>query len=141
VCVYFIRHSAAFSDAFSSSLLSSTEGWPLFILYTFLHLLLLGLEASLCHDDLNSLEKHSLREVVSLFTHFGSSILATMEGSDRLGIEAIFEALQHASSQNPDLLRSAEQRLHSWETRHGFYIALMVSSFQIYELSNARNIK
>lgn len=50
-----------------------------------------------------------------------------MEGSGVVGIEAIFEALQHASSQNPDLLKTAEQRLHSWETQHGFYTALMVS--------------
>lgn len=40
----------------------------------------------------------------------------------------VIEALQRASSQNPDILKPAEEKLREWETQPGFYSTLLVSS-------------
>ena len=45
-----------------------------------------------------------------------------MEGA---GTE-VLETLRQASSQDPSILKSAEQHLKSWETQPGFYATLMV---------------
>lgn len=39
----------------------------------------------------------------------------------------VIEVLQQAVSQDPNILKSAEQTLKQWETQQGFYIALYVS--------------
>lgn len=40
---------------------------------------------------------------------------------------AVIEVLRQAVSQDPNVLKSAEQTLKQWETQQGFYIALYVS--------------
>lgn len=40
---------------------------------------------------------------------------------------AVVEVLRQAVSQDPVVLKSAEQTLKQWETQEGFYIALYVS--------------
>lgn len=44
----------------------------------------------------------------------------------------VIEVLQQAVSQDPNVLKSAEQTLKQWETQQGFYIALYVS-FVLFE--------
>lgn len=39
----------------------------------------------------------------------------------------VLEVLQRASSQNPDILKPAENKLKEWETQPGFYTVLFVS--------------
>lgn len=39
----------------------------------------------------------------------------------------VIEVLRRAVSQDPNVLKSAEQILKQWETQQGFYIALYVS--------------
>lgn len=41
----------------------------------------------------------------------------------------VIEVLQQAVSQDPNVLKSAEQTLKQWETERGFYIALYVSYY------------
>jgi hypothetical protein len=43
------------------------------------------------------------------------------------GRRSLVEALAQATSQNPTLLKEAEERLKSWEVERGFYQALAVS--------------
>ena len=43
---------------------------------------------------------------------------------------AVIEVLQQAGSQDPDVLKPAEQTLKQWETERGFYTALYVSFSQ-----------
>lgn len=40
---------------------------------------------------------------------------------------AVIEVLRQAVSQDPNVLKSAEETLKQWETQQGFYIALYVS--------------
>lgn len=40
---------------------------------------------------------------------------------------AVIDVLQRASSQDPNILKSAEETLKQWETERGFYISLHVS--------------
>lgn len=40
---------------------------------------------------------------------------------------AVIEVLQQAGSQDPTILKPAEQTLKQWETERGFYTALYVS--------------
>lgn len=40
---------------------------------------------------------------------------------------AVIEVLQQAGSQDPNILKPAEQTLKQWETERGFYTALYVS--------------
>lgn len=40
---------------------------------------------------------------------------------------AVIEILQQAGSQDPNVLKPAEQTLKEWETQRGFYTALYVS--------------
>lgn len=40
---------------------------------------------------------------------------------------AVIEVLQQAGSQDPNVLKPAEQTLKEWETQRGFYTALYVS--------------
>lgn len=37
----------------------------------------------------------------------------------------LYETLQRATSQNPEILKQAEQKLSSWELQPGFYTALL----------------
>jgi hypothetical protein len=53
-----------------------------------------------------------------------SSSIKTMNDSN--GVSALYEVLQAAASQNPELLKPAEAKLSSWETHPGFYAALLV---------------
>jgi len=39
----------------------------------------------------------------------------------------VIEVLRQAVSQDPNVLKSAEETLKQWETQQGFYIALYVS--------------
>ncbi|KAK3740103.1 hypothetical protein QZH41_012340 [Actinostola sp. cb2023] len=48
-----------------------------------------------------------------------------MDKLNHVGIEAILETLQQACSQDPTILKPAEQRLYSWQAHPGFYTALM----------------
>lgn len=40
---------------------------------------------------------------------------------------AVIDVLQRAGSQDPNVLKPAEQTLREWETQRGFYTALFVS--------------
>lgn len=46
---------------------------------------------------------------------------------------AVIEVLRQAVSQDPNVLKSAEQTLKQWEIQQGFYIALYVSYYVINE--------
>lgn len=48
---------------------------------------------------------------------------------------AVVEVLQQASSQDPTILKPAEQTLKQWETERGFYTALYVSGKYKYEMN------
>lgn len=39
----------------------------------------------------------------------------------------VLEVLQQAASQNAEILKPAEQKLHEWETERGFYSILLAS--------------
>lgn len=45
---------------------------------------------------------------------------------------AVIEILQQAGSQDPNILKPAEETLKQWETEKGFYIALYVSFINLY---------
>ena len=39
----------------------------------------------------------------------------------------LYQVLQEASSQNPEIMKPAEVKLATWESQPGFYVALLVS--------------
>ena len=49
-----------------------------------------------------------------------------MEGD--AGVLVLYQALQDASSQSPEVMKPAEVKLSAWESEHGFYTTLAVSS-------------
>lgn len=44
----------------------------------------------------------------------------------------MIEVLRQAVSQDPNVLKSAEETLKQWETQQGFYIALYVSLLEFF---------
>lgn len=48
---------------------------------------------------------------------------------------AVVEVLQQATSQDPTILKPAEQTLKQWETERGFYTALYVSRKYKYKMN------
>lgn len=44
---------------------------------------------------------------------------------------AVIQVLQQASSQDPAVLKPAEQTLREWETQAGFYTALYVINYNL----------
>lgn len=49
---------------------------------------------------------------------------------------AVIEVLQQAGSQDPEVLKPAEQMLKQWETERGFYTALYVSLMKTVHILN-----
>ena len=48
-----------------------------------------------------------------------------MEGG--AGVLVLYQTLQDASSQNPEVMKPAEMKLSAWENEEGFYSTLAVS--------------
>lgn len=46
--------------------------------------------------------------------------------------QMVYETLMQASSQHPDMLKPAEQKLREWEIEPGFYSVLFVSKNLIW---------
>ncbi|XP_078052018.1 importin-11-like [Augochlora pura] len=45
---------------------------------------------------------------------------------------SVIEVLQQAGSQDPNILKPAEQTLEQWETERGFYTTLFNVSWNVY---------